>query len=101
MSQVDDSLLTLNWRDPITSARGYLAMDVQINGLAAGGCRVRPGLTAEEIVRLAQTMTRKFTLFEIPIGGGKCGLDYDPAAPDMPDVLARFFSSRSTGARCA
>jgi glutamate dehydrogenase (NAD(P)+) len=93
MSQADQSLLTLNWRDPVTGARGYLALDVKLRGLAAGGCRVRPGLTIEEIARLARAMTQKFTLFEIPIGGGKCGLDYDPAAPDLPDVLARFFGA--------
>lgn len=90
-SQADLATGVLRWRDPITGARGYLAIDRQIHGIAGGGCRVRPGLTVEEVARLAHTMTDKFTLFDVPIGGGKCGLDYDPAAPDMPDVLARFF----------
>lgn len=93
MSQADQPYLTVNWRDPVTGARGYLALHVPIRGLSAGGCRVRPGLTMDEISRLARVMTHKFTLFEVPLGGGKCGLDYDPAAPDMPDVLARFFAA--------
>jgi len=76
----------------VTGATGYLVVDTYLRGLAAGGCRMRPGLTLEEVARLARTMTLKFALFEVPLGGGKCGLDYDPARPDAPEVLARFFA---------
>jgi len=54
---------------------------------------MRQGLTENEIVRLAKAMTLKFALLEVPMGGAKCGLDYDPAKPDAPQVLTRFFEA--------
>lgn len=85
--------LRLCWVDPETSAKGYLVIDLYLRGLAAGGCRMRPGLTENEVLRLAQIMTLKFALFEVPMGGAKCGVDYDPGKPDAPQVLARFFEA--------
>lgn len=84
--------LALTWTDPLSGTKGYVVLDALVRGLAAGGCRMRPGLTLEEVARLAHVMTLKFALFEVPLGGGKCGLDYDPARPDAPEVLERFFA---------
>ena len=85
--------LDLVWNDPQTNATGYLVIDQLVHGIAGGGCRMRPGCTMEEAARLAQTMTLKFALFDVPIGGAKVGIDYDPGAPDADQVLFRFFSA--------
>ncbi|MFQ6015740.1 MAG: Glu/Leu/Phe/Val dehydrogenase [Anaerolineae bacterium] len=83
-------LLTVEYTDPVNGVKGYLVIDTLVNGVSAGGMRVRKGLTKEEVVRLAQTMTDKFAVIDVPIGGAKSGLDYDPAAPDKLEVMKRF-----------
>jgi len=83
-------LLTVEYTDPIKGFKGYLAIDHLINGVCAGGWRIRPGLTCAEVVRLAQTMTDKFALIDLPIGGAKCGMDYDSTAPDKIEAMKRF-----------
>lgn len=85
--------LSLTWRDARSSARGYLAIDTLVRGVAGGGCRMRVGCTPDEVARLAETMTLKFALFDVPIGGAKAGIDYDPGAPDADQVLIRFFTA--------
>jgi glutamate dehydrogenase (NAD(P)+) len=87
-----EPFLTLTWNDPHSRARGYLVIDALVRGVAGGGCRMRVGCTQDEVTRLAQTMTLKFALFDVPIGGAKSGIDYDPGAPDADAVLRRFFT---------
>lgn len=85
--------LEVAWNDTQSSARGYLVIDRLVRGVAGGGCRMRPGCTLDEVARLAQTMTLKFALFDVPIGGAKVGIDYDPGAADADQVLYRFFTA--------
>src|SRR5512142_1085622 len=85
--------LEVAWNDSQSSARGYLVIDRLVRGVAGGGCRMRRNCTPDEVTRLAQTMTLKFALFDVPIGGAKVGIDYDPGAPDATEVLSRFFSA--------
>ncbi len=85
--------LEVAWNDAQSSARGYLVIDRLVRGIAGGGCRMRPHCTSDEVARLAQTMTLKFALFDVPIGGGKVGIDYDPGAADADEVLYRFFAA--------
>lgn len=85
--------LSLTWHDSRSTARGYLVIDTLVRGVAGGGCRMRTGCTLEEVARLAETMTLKFGLFDVPIGGAKAGIDYDAGAPDADEVLIRFFGA--------
>ncbi len=85
--------LELTWHDPASDAHGYLVIDTLVRGVAGGGCRMRAGCTMDEVTRLAETMTLKFALFDVPIGGAKVGIDCDPQAPDADDVLIRFFKA--------
>jgi glutamate dehydrogenase (NAD(P)+) len=43
-------------------------------GPAIGGVRMRPGITAAEVARLARAMTMKNALAGLPHGGGKAGI---------------------------
>lgn len=90
-----EPFLSLTWRDTRSRARGYLVIDTLVRGVAGGGCRMRVGCTSDEVARLAETMTLKFALFDVPIGGAKAGIDYDPSAPDADEVLIRFFTAIS------
>lgn len=92
-------LLELTWTDPVTGRRGYVVLDTLVRGLASGGLRLREGCSLEEVRGLAQGMTRKEALVYdeadnyIPLGGGKGGIDIDPADPQATEVLSRFLAS--------
>ncbi|MCZ7422901.1 Glu/Leu/Phe/Val dehydrogenase [Verrucosispora sp. WMMA2121] len=80
----------IEYVDPIEGFRGWLAYDGLDCRLAAGGCRVKPGLTAAELGELASRMTLKERLLGINVDGAKCGIDYDPRAPGKAAALRRF-----------
>lgn len=85
--------LRLHWKDDETGARGYLVVDTLVGGLATGGTRMRAGCTLTEVEDLARGMTRKTAAFDLPVGGGKGGIDFDPKDPRAVDVLTRFFEA--------
>ncbi len=93
------SLLEIIWTDPVTSRKGFVVIDTLVQGLASGGLRLREGCTLEEVRGLAQGMTRKEALVYdpadryLPLGGGKGGIDIDPADPQAEAVLGRFLST--------
>ena len=70
--------------------KGYVVVDSLINGLSAGGVRIREGLTESEVARLARTMTHKFAAARVPLGGAKSGIDTDPRRPDKQEVVESF-----------
>lgn len=86
-----EPMLVIDYRDDKFEATGYLVIDMLVNGVAGGGCRMKKGLTRAEMITLAETMTRKFTLLEPHLGGAKCGLDFDPTRPEKLIVMQRFF----------
>lgn len=94
-----DSLLEITWTDPVTGRKGYVVIDTLVRGLASGGLRLREGCSLAEVRGLAQGMTRKEALVYdpadryLPLGGGKGGIDLDPADPQATEVLRRFLAA--------
>lgn len=94
-----DSLLEITWTDPVTGRKGYVVIDTLVRGLASGGLRLREGCSLDEVRGLAQGMTRKEALVYdpadryLPLGGGKGGIDVDPADPQATEVLRRFLAA--------
>ncbi|MGH7458113.1 MAG: Glu/Leu/Phe/Val dehydrogenase dimerization domain-containing protein [Longimicrobiaceae bacterium] len=84
-------LLTVEWTDDLTPARGWLVINSLRGGAAGGGTRMREGLTRREVVYLAKTMELKFLISGPEIGGAKSGISYDPSHPARKDVLHRWF----------
>ena len=64
--------------DPVTGMKGVIVVDTTSLGGAAGGTRMLPDITTEEIFWLARAMTHKFAILDIPIGGSKAGIWADP-----------------------
>lgn len=93
------SLLEITWTDPVTGRKGYVVIDTLVRGLASGGLRLREGCSLDEVRGLAQGMTRKEALVYdpadryLPLGGGKGGIDIDPADPEATAVLHRFLAA--------
>ncbi|MBK1782707.1 glutamate dehydrogenase [Prauserella sp. ASG 168] len=85
-----EPLLRLTWTDPVTGAHGYLVVHTLVSGLATGGTRMRKGCTMSEVEDLARGMSAKTATFELPVGGAKGGIDFDPKDPAAVGVLERF-----------
>lgn len=86
-------VLQLSWTDEVTGAVGHLVVHTLVSGLATGGTRMRPGCTLSEVVDLARAMSAKMAAFEIPVGGAKGGIDFDPKDPRATGVLERFYAA--------
>ncbi len=78
------------WTDPVTGARGYVVINRLVGGIATGGTRMRAGCTLEEVEDLARGMSYKTGALNLPVGGAKGGIDYDPFDPEAREVLKRF-----------
>lgn len=76
--------------DPEAGTQAFLVIDTLTGGFAAGGIRLSPTVTLEEVQELARTMTRKFRLLKIPLGGAKAGIVADPASPQKEAHLRAF-----------
>ncbi|WP_112283504.1 Glu/Leu/Phe/Val dehydrogenase dimerization domain-containing protein [Prauserella muralis] len=85
-----EPLLRLTWTDPVTGAHGYLVVHTLVSGLATGGTRMRAGCTQSEVEDLARGMAAKTATFNLPVGGAKGGIDFDPKDPRAVGVLERF-----------
>lgn len=85
-----EPLLRVTWTDPVTGAHGYLVVQTLVSGLATGGTRMRAGCTLSEVEDLARGMAAKTAVFDLPVGGAKGGIDFDPKHPDAVGVLERF-----------
>ena len=80
----------VTWTDPVTGASGFLVVHTLVGGLATGGTRMRPGCTISEVGDLARGMATKTSVFGLPVGGAKGGIDFDPRDPEATGVLERF-----------
>jgi len=80
MTSGPEPRLRVIWTDPVTGRKGYAVIDRMVNGLAGGGTRMRPGVSLDEVERLARTMSYKNGAFNLP-GGGKVGWTSTPTTP--------------------
>lgn len=68
----------LEVHEPRVELHGFLVIDNTALGPGKGGIRMTSTVTAEEIFRLARTMTWKCALSDIPFGGAKSGIVAEP-----------------------
>ena len=79
----------LSFYDPASQMRAVIVIDTTAFGMSAGGVRMLPDLSVEEMIRLARAMTYKYLMLEFPAGGAKAGIWYDPATQDRQAVHGR------------
>src|SRR5512137_1056788 len=72
--------------DAKTGLKGVVVVDTTSLVGSAGGTRMLPDITTEEIFGLARAMTYKFAILDFPIGGAKGGIW---AAPDIHGAMRR------------
>jgi glutamate dehydrogenase (NAD(P)+) len=68
---------------PCAGVEAVVVIDNVALGPAIGGVRMRPGIEASEVARLARAMTFKNAVAGLPHGGGKSGISA------MPDLAPR------------
>lgn len=57
---------------------GFTVIDNTNRGPGKGGIRMTPTVSELEVSRLARAMTIKNALADVPFGGGKSGINFDP-----------------------
>lgn len=60
--------------------QGFRVQHATVRGPGKGGIRYHPAVTLEEVSALAQLMTWKCALVNVPFGGAKGGISVDPRA---------------------
>lgn len=76
--------------DTRTGMRGLLVIDNTARGMGKGGCRVAPDVTLWDCFRLARTMTWKWAMFDIQLGGAKAAIVADPKSPNKEEIIRAF-----------
>ena len=71
---------------------GFLVIDNTVLGPGKGGIRMTPGVTAEEVYRLARTMTWKNALAGIPFGGAKAGIVWKSGDDNLKKQFVQSFA---------
>ncbi|PIR87813.1 MAG: Glu/Leu/Phe/Val dehydrogenase [Candidatus Harrisonbacteria bacterium CG10_big_fil_rev_8_21_14_0_10_45_28] len=85
--------------NPKLGYRGVVVIDNRNLGVAKGGFRMTPEVTAYEVSRLARGMTFKNSLAGLPFGGGKGGIRYDhrSISPAQKKAIVQDFAKKLKG----
>ena len=88
--------------DPVTGMRGVVVVDTMSLAGAAGGTRMLPDITTEEIFWLARAMSHKFAILDFPIGGAKGGIWAEPEihGPARRELILSFGNAVKTLLGC-
>lgn len=78
--------------DPAIGMEGFLVIDNTARGPGKGGIRMTANVTAEEVFRLARTMTWKNSLVDIPFGGAKAGIVWKGGSDDLKKKFVQSFA---------
>ena len=76
--------------DAKTGMQGVMVIDNTARGPGKGGMRMVPDVTTEEVMGLARAMTWKNALADIPFGGAKSGIRFDPKSPQKEAAVRAF-----------
>jgi len=79
--------------DPRTRMQGFLVIDNSARGLPKGGVRMSPDVSLKETMRLARTMTWKNAAADLPLGGAKGGVVWDPKSLDREQIIRAYARS--------
>ena len=84
----------INVYDPELEMEGFLVIDNTILGPGKGGVRMTPNVTAEEVFRLARTMTFKNALADLPFGGAKAGIIWKGGSDELKKKFIQSFAEK-------
>ncbi len=76
--------------DTKTGMMGMLVIDNTARGTGKGGCRMDANMTLMDCFRLARTMTWKWAMADIFLGGAKAGIRNDPKSPNKEEIIRAY-----------
>jgi len=76
--------------DTKTGMKGMVVIDNTARGPGKGGCRMDPNMTLLDCFRLARTMTWKWAMADIFLGGAKAGIRNDPKSPHKEEIIRAY-----------
>ena len=82
----------INIYDPKLKMEGFLVIDNTVLGPGKGGIRMTDNVSAEEVFRLARTMTFKNALADLPFGGAKAGIIWKGGSPELKKQFVQSFA---------
>jgi len=82
----------INIYDPKLKMEGFLVIDNTVLGPGKGGIRMSANVTAEEVFRLARTMTFKNAVAGLPFGGAKAGIVWPGGSPELKKEFIQSFA---------
>jgi glutamate dehydrogenase (NAD(P)+) len=74
---------------------GYRVLHNRVRGPGKGGIRYHPGVTMDEVRALASWMTWKCAVIDVPFGGAKGGVAFNPkehSEADIRKITRRYIS---------
>ena len=80
------------FNNPTFKMRAVIVIDNSIYGTPAGGVRLAPDITIDEMTRLARAMTLKFCTYKVPAGGAKAGIWGNPLNKEKKNILLTSFA---------
>lgn len=78
--------------NPSVDLKGILVIDNSVYGIPAGGVRLAPDLTVDEMIRLARAMSLKFCTYRLKVGGAKAGIWGNPTDLEQKNLLLTGFA---------
>ncbi len=79
-------------KNPSTNLNAALVIDNSVYGIPAGGVRLAPDISLDEIIRLSRAMSLKFCAYRMKIGGAKAGIWGDPRDKEKKEMLLTSFA---------
>jgi glutamate dehydrogenase (NAD(P)+) len=76
--------------DTKTGMKGMVVIDNTARGPGKGGCRMDANMTLLDCFRLARTMTWKWAMADIFLGGAKAGIKNDPKSPFKEEIIRAY-----------
>lgn len=82
--------------NPSIGLKGVLSIDNSVYGIPAGGVRLAPDITIDEMVRLSRAMSLKFCAYRLKVGGAKAGILGNPIDDNKNILLTGFAKAVET-----
>jgi len=79
-------------KNPSTGLNAALVIDNSVYGIPAGGVRLAPDISLDEMIRLSRAMSLKFCAYRMKIGGAKAGIWGDPRDKERKEILLTSFA---------
>ena len=80
--------------NPSIGLKSILVIDNSTYGIPAGGVRLAPDISVDEMIRLGRAMSLKFCTYRLKLGGAKAGIWGNPLDEEQKKLLLTGFANQ-------